>query len=591
MNAENQPEGNYLSLRWQNRDPFFIEASMVRRGGYIQHAGRRHGHGIAYHYMQLIKALWPWFEWHRWSKLLITSYAENGDTGVMGPASSGKTFCSAAFALATFYVWPKGTSIVISTTTREALQLRIWGAIKELNHKARERRPYLPGRIIESRYMLTGSDDDAENKDFRDGVIGVACRVGGQFIGISNYVGLKNERVMLIADEASLMDRTFLDAISNLRKNPVFRSIIMGNPKDRTDALGVACEPKGGWDSHSQEEKTSSWKTRWGGIAIQLCGSDSPNYDYPRGLNPYRGLIRPEDIERDLEYYGRDSLQFSMMNLGIMPRDGGVRRVITRSLCESNMAMEEAIWADNSQLVDYLGLDAAYSGVGGDRCALTHIRIGPTVSMGVCVSLVGKILVPVKAGVGEAQAEEQIAEFCRLYAMQHNIPPGRFGLDSTGRGTLVSALARTWSNSVHAVEFGGQPSTERMVRIGSTQTEAEAYGKMVTALWFASRLLIESKQMRQLSLEYVEDGSFREWGVTKSGKIDIEPKEKTKIRMGRSPDLWDSLVVAIEVARRNGFQIAAGKSWTPQKRGLPGWMIKMRDKNRELEKSHALVSS
>ncbi len=114
---------------------------------------------------------------------------------------------------------------------------------------------------------------------------------------------------------------------------------------------------------------------------------------------------------------------------------------------------------------------------------------------------------------------------------------------------------------------------------------------MVTALWLASRLLIESKQMRQLSLEYVEDGSFREWGVTKSGKIDIEPKEKTKIRMGRSPDLWDSLVVAIEVARRNGFQIAAGKSWTPQKRGLPGWMTKMRDKNRELEKSHALVSS
>lgn len=591
MNALNKPEGNYLSLKWQNRDPFFIEASMVRRGGYIQHAGQRHGHGIAYHYIQLIKALWPWFEWHKWSNLLITSYAENGDTGVMGPASSGKTFCSAAFALATFYVWPQGTSIIISTTTREALQLRIWGAIKELNHKARERRPYLPGRIIESRYMLTGADDDAENKDFRDGIIGVACRVGGQFVGISNYVGLKNERVMLIADEASLMERTFLDAIANLRKNPVFKSIIMGNPKDRTDALGVACDPKGGWDSHSQDEKTSSWKTRWGGIAIQLCGTDSPNYDYPRGLNPYRGLIRPEDIERDLEYYGRDSLQFSMMNLGIMPRDGGVRRVITRSLCESNMAMDEAIWADNSQLVDYLGLDAAYSGAGGDRCALTHIRLGPTVSMGVCVALVGKILVPVKAGVGESQAEEQIAEFCRLYAIQHNIPPSRFGLDSTGRGTLVSALARTWSNSVHTVEFGGHPSTERVVRIGSTQTEAEAYGKMVTALWFASRLLIESKQMRQLSLEYVEDGSFREWGVTKSGKIDVEPKEKTKIRMGRSPDLWDSLVVAIEVARRNGFQIAAGKSWTPQKRGLPVWLSKMRDRNRKLENDHSLAPS
>ena len=44
----------------------------------------------------------------------------------------------------------------------------------------------------------------------------------------------------------------------------------------------------------------------------------------------------------------------------------------------------------------------------------------------------------------------------------------------------------------------------------------------------------------------MEEGMMREWGITRDGKTDVENKDKTKVRMGRSPDLFDSLVVAIE---------------------------------------------
>ena len=74
---------------------------------------------------------------------------------------------------------------------------------------------------------------------------------------------------------------------------------------------------------------------------------------------------------------------------------------------------------------------------------------------------------------------------------------------------------------------------------------------------------------------------MREWGIgkgfggrSKDPLTDVEPKDKMKARMGRSPDLWDSVVVAVEVARRLGFKLrgngGAGRSSRGQQ--LPEWL-------------------
>jgi len=515
----------------------------------------------------------------------------------MGPASSGKTWIAAALAYTDLMIWPEGTSIIMSSTTREGLQLRIWGAIKEHYNKARQRRPWLPGKVIESRYMLTTSQDFSDEddaKDFRDGIVGVACKVGGTWVGLSNYVGLKNDRVRLFADESSLMGRGFLDSLSNLRKNPSFKLMAMGNPKDPTDALGVICEPNsemGGWEGLPYEEKTRTWKTRYkGGLAIQLCGYDSPNYRYPRGLNPFRGLITPEMIEADLEYYGKDSLQFSMMNLGCMPKDSGIRRVITVSLCEKNLAFEDPVWMSSREIIRVTGLDAAYSGVGGDRCVLTDLSFGPDLEGKIILSFTtDQIIVPVTVS---GQAEEQIAEFVRDYHERNNIPPENHGFDSTGRGTLMSAYARLWSPAVVPIEFGGKPSSERRVSESDDRTERDAYGKMVTALWFATRLIIEAGQFRKMPRECAREGSLREWTITKQVRehvqIDVEPKHKTKERMGRSPDLFDSCVTAVEMARRRGFSIAGVKGFGIVHRKNPDWVSMARDRFSTLRRKSEL---
>lgn len=584
-------DGDYLKgLDWKGADRFLVEAAMIKGGGYLTVKGVRYGHGLVYHYKKAITALLPYFDWNKWSNLLIENFVIKDEIGVMGPASSGKTYCAAAFAYCVFQIWPKGTSIIMSSTTREGLQLRVWGALKEIHGKAKSRRRWLSGRIIESRYMLTGADSNDEAQDFRDGIIGVACKVGGDFVGLSNYVGLKNDRIILIADEASLMNRGFFDSISNLRKNPSFKLIALGNPKDRTDVLGLVCEPNikiGGWDGQDYEEKTRTWQTRSvNGIAIQLCGTDSPNYDYPRGLNPHIGIITPEHIENDLAYYGRDSLQFSMMNLGVMPRDGGSRRVVTMAMCERNQAFELPTWS-SSPLTRVLGLDAAYRGIGGDRCVLTDLSFGLDVSGKTLLAQNGpQLIVPITAK-DPREAEDQIVRWVMDYAIKHGILPENVGFDSTGRGTLMGAFGRLWSPEVVPIEFGGVP-TLRKVRADSTKTEAEEYGKMVTALWYSSRLVIEAGQMRGISRECALEGASREWGVNKNGKVDVEPKDKTKLRMGRSPDLWDSLVTGIEVARRRGFEIAAGKGPGIAKRHVPKWILDRQNQTRQFEKKHEL---
>lgn len=595
-------ERPYLSkIKWKTTDRFAIERKMIQMGG--KYHG--YGEGIAYHYKAAIAALWPTFDWHRWSHLLIENFAENDETPVLGPASSGKTYCASAFALVTFWVWSEGTSIIMSSTTKEGLQLRIWGAIKELYNKARSARSYLPGRLIESRFMLTAAakfDTDIEGQkaqDFRDGIIGVACKIGDKFVGLSNYVGLKNDRVVLIADEASLMARGFLDSISNLRKNPVFKFILMGNPKDPLDALGVAAEPPlsdGGWEGYDPEPRTRRWKTRAvRSYAVQLCGYDSPNYDHPRGKNPFKGLITPEQIENDLAYYGENSLQFSMMNLGVMPREGSARRVITTLLAEQREAYTAPIWGGGKN-VDLLALDPAYKGVGGDRCVLTHLRFGKSLGGLDLLSLVGpQIVVPITASSRD-QSEEQIVLFVKDYAERRGIVPQNMGLDATEAGTLVSKFAQMWSPLVVAITFGGKPPEGRIIRSGDPKTEDQAYGKMVSALWFASYYVMDAGQFRNLPKDAVEEAAMREWKInsvqsSRRGDpvVDVEPKKDMKKRMGRSPDLWDSICVGIELARRRGFVIGGAPSVAVNRFKPADWVTRMRDKIQSIHHRQNLV--
>src|SRR5208283_1209222 len=340
-----------------------------------------------------------------------------------------------------------------------------------------------------------------------------------------------------------------LPIFANLSANKDFKAIGLGNPKDTTDAMGVMAEPSakiGGWDSNiDQIPKTKVWETRrTNGACVQLVGSDSPNLDGKLGCP----VLDQQFIDENVSFYGKDSLQFTMMCQGMMPKGQGSRRVITRNLCDKFRARDEPIWASTDK-VKLAALDAAYRGVGGDRCVLMFGEYGPEATdesdLGtrvveslinqvplrtnrpVIFALTETIIVPIKGGIKD-DPEDQIATFVMSECEQRGIPPENLFYDSGMRTALVQSFARIWSTRTNSIDCGG-PASDRKVSWDIDVFCRDYYSKRITELWYNVRQVIESGQFRGMTEDVMMEGCAREWTLVGANKIEVEPKEKMKL--------------------------------------------------------------
>lgn len=557
--------------------PVSIEMQCIRMGGrWLKKNGEWAGNGLFYHFKELEKYLFPEKVWHKWNELQLEKWIESRTLAVLGPASSGKTNAGATDHLADYYCFPSITTVIICSTTKERLEDRVWGEIKKFHRMAKEQYHWLPGNLIEGRMRLVTDHrtESVEGRDFRNGVIGVPCKKGDNYVGIGDFAGIKNKRVRLMGDELSLLPRSFVDAISNLDKNPDFKCTGMGNPKDTTDALGVLAEPAaelGGWDGGvDQTPGTKWWPTRrTKGFAIQLPGSDSPNLDGKLGIP----LITQEAIDRDVSFYGKDSLWFTMMDEGRMPRGQGTRRVLTRQMCHQFGAMKPPIWRSTDRV--RIGfLDAAYRGVGGDRCIFGELQFGheapeldpvelivnlttqaPTSTRNQqIIALVDHINVPIRSGPQDPP-EDQIVAFVMEQCKSRGILPENFYFDAGMRTSLVTAFSRLWTPAVNSIDCGGNAS-EAAVSMEIATPCKDYYSKFITELWFNVRMAVECGQVRGFTEDAILEFSQREWTIVGKNKIEVEPKYKMKEKIGRSPDIADAIAVGFYGARQRGFRIA-----------------------------------
>lgn len=427
-----------------------------------------------------------------------------------------------------------------------------------------------------------------------NGVIVHNCKRGDNYIGIADFAGIKNKRVRLLGDEISFLPKAFVDAISNLDKNEDFKAIGLGNPKDTTDALGVLAEPSselGGWESGvDQTPKTKTWPIRrTDGICVQLVGSDSPNLDGRLGIP----LITQEQIDRDVAFYGKDSMQFTMMNEGRMPRGQGSHRVLTRQMCVKFGAMEEPIWRD-SRIKKIAWMDAGY---GGDRCTFGEIQFGMLAESRVfdvattplannerieshrkqILNFVDTMVVPVSSDKGAELPEDQIVNFVVAQLSRRGIPLEDFFYDPGLRTKLTVAFARITGKTGNPIDCGG-PASERQVAQGIDMTCDKYYSKFVTELWYSVRLAVEAGQVRGMTEEMVAEFCMREWKKVSGNRIEVEPKEDMKKKMGRSPDLADGASIGVEGCRQRGFVIVKiGSEVLRSKPQIDGWKREARE--------------
>lgn len=567
---------------WPANDPLRIEIACIQRqGSWISSKGVQCGMGLFHHYKEMMSLLWPDDDHHRWSDLALKSLVENEISVFMGSSDSNKTYSAARYVLCDWWAFAENTLWMISSTEKRGAELRIWGTLKQLFNRARERYDWLPGTVLESKSCIVSEDiseDGSEGRLLTKGIIFIPCLQGSTWRGLGVYAGVKpvkDGRLGHIGDEASFMQPSFLDAYANWYGKPNFKGLLTGNPRDISDPLCVAGEPIEGWDKWHDTGKTQEWRARfYNAHVIAFDGRDSPNFDPPIKDKPkYSYMIGPKKLKAAAEYLGEDSPLWWNQCVG-KPRPGmEAFKVITRQVCALNHAYEDVIW-DGSGTTQIVGLDAAYSGVGGDRCVLIRGEFGKDIRGVTVLRPHPPILVPVKVS-GIDPAENQIARFCKSYCDGFGITANNFFFD--GRSTLAVILAQQWSDQVNAVDFGG-PATDRPVSLdeyvwdGDKKTRrlkkcSEYYANFVTELWFSAYYVIISDQMRNLPRDVAAEGCKRIWAYTAGNRIQVEPKTSSvsaggkkrvgmKERTGQSPDMFDALVTMLEGARRRGFQIS-----------------------------------
>lgn len=575
MAAARKPKGLELyGCLWPDNDPIRIELECIKFGGTWQTAdGVTHGLGLAHHIMQFSRYVWPWFKWHRWAAdiHLPELCRPRHRLGCFGPSSSGKSALTGLVYLLFYFARPDNTTVLVSSTTRDELDLRIWGEIVMFWREAKEVAPWLPGFLTDSKQMISTDGKETEGRDRRNGIMGRPCKIGNKWVigsGASPWVGIKNDYVYFAGDEAGLMPPGFLEALANLTSNPSCCASILGNLGDLDTPVGQVCEPALGWDSLPDSDQSRAWDTRWqNGRAIQFIGSDSPNLDFPEGQEPFDKLIGRRYLSQCAHDYGTDTPLYNMFAAGKIPRGTMANRVITKADCLRHNAFEEVVWG-HEPITKLYGADLSYTVEHGDRTVGRPWAFGKDVEGKLRLAPLERPLVYTPNDRASGSIEEQIASQMMAECRRLEIPPEHVFYDGTGRSSFTAAVMRLWSTAVVPIEFGGTASG-RPNFVGRRYAEDrdyqrkkgdllpcdEIFGKFVTELWFAFRALVEADQCRNMDEETVKEGALRLWKLTAGNRMDVEVKKEMKLRLGRSPDLFDAAVCALEGARRLGFPL------------------------------------
>lgn len=212
------------NAQWDSEiDPVDIERECIRKGGRWKWPnGSESGEGLFHHFKALESLLWPEDYHNRWTDWMLEILLTERICVFMGSKDSGKTRRVSKWALMDYWCFPQETLIVMTSTTAQGLELRVWGDIKSLWQRARELHPNLEGNPVDAKHGLFTDDlsDQAEIRDMRKGIIGVPTMTSeGEYQGMAlkNFAGIKQKRRRLIGDEC-FPAGTMVDTLSGPRK-------------------------------------------------------------------------------------------------------------------------------------------------------------------------------------------------------------------------------------------------------------------------------------------------------------------------------------------------------------------------------------
>ena len=509
-----------------------------------------------YYFWRICDMLWnhdgvaePLMVRHPWAEEIIQAALKNKYVAIGGAASSGKSHTMAAWGIVNWLARPDETLILLTSTTLREARKRIWGSVISLLSVMRG----APFKIRDSIGNVAYIDENGTLFE-RAGLSLIAAEKSKTREAVGKFIGIKQKRVFLIADELSELSEAILQAgLSNLSKNPYFSLVGMSNPSSRFDAFGVWSTPQDTWEKINTEVD-DTWETKWGGTYIRLDGERSPNII--AGENKYPWLPTLEKVEEDAELLGAKSRGYMRMVRAVFFDSDDSETVYTESELIDSGSMSTVQWS--TKPVNIAGFDPAFT-TDGDRSILYFGKVGMDDSGQFVCELTKPVQINDDATNKAVPRSYQIARLVKEECDKREVLASNLAIDATGAGQpLADVLAQEFGGDILRVSFGGKASDKR-VSVRSKNIGHEIYVNRVSELWFIGKELCRTRQLFGISADLVKEITNRNYDIVKTGsnlRMKLESKVEYKARFGQSPDLADAAFLCIDLARQRHGLVA-----------------------------------
>ena len=501
----------------------------------------------------------------------IEELCNNDDVVLAGAASMGKSFPVGLWVLLDWCSAPTSTSSWVATTTIGASEDRIWGIISKLWKCARIK----IGNLMDYRHMIVwGGGDGDDQKDYRNAIKALAFPQGNEGQkAIDTTRGRKNSRIRLALDELPEMEMGALTARVNLSSNNDKVFIGIGNPSAGDNPHTRWACPKGQTNFDSVSMDMDKWETETG-VCLFYNGMRSPNFQAPPGEPPPFPFLMDREKQAQMlkQCYGdENAIDYVRNAIGWWPKSGFAQTILTADLIRNANTNQEPLW-DSEGLVKVAGFDTAFT-AGGDRCVLTIGTLGYVRGTKNRVLYVNKQHNIQLSARETAEFENQLAVEVVRICRESGVAPKRFGMDVSGDGGRVGqAIIREWlktdhnGHSIVLISSMGKP-TDRIAAEVDKRPCKDVYDRLVSEFHYSAYHGFKSRAIWGIDYasELGRELCLRRYTL-KTRKIAIETKADFKARIGYSPDLADSFVYCLEMARKYGLVFIGNDKPVPTNR-------------------------
>ncbi len=544
---------------WGEMSDLQIELMCFKNGLSVADGGL----GQAEHFWNIVAICWPAssrkpFLRNPWGERMIDQWCKHRFCSVSGCASSSKTDTAAVWGIINWLCAPLDTKVLCTSTTLRESKKRIWGSIEDywnaLDDDIRS-----VGKLASSFGLIRLSETTGFKASEKCGIELVPGEKKREKEATGKIIGIKNKRVIMIADELPELSPAIMQAvISNWTANPYCQAIGLGNPASYFDAHGIFATPKDGWKSITPND--FEWETIYGN-AIRFDATLSPNV-LANDDKLYPWLPTCARLAEAKEKMGEDSFGFWRQWRGFFPPEGGEQTVYSDTdIVFFGGDQTKVEWA--SPPIPVCGSDPGYTN-GGDRTINYHGFLGDELDTGMSVLLLtGYEVLKDDMTNKTVPRNFQIARAFKDDCLKHGATPRHSAVDVSGSPAYGDIVAREWSSEVYRAQFGGNSSKNR---VGEDRAMAkDRYSNRATELWFESRNHMESGQIRGVCADLARELTARRYTTggtagTPDATVAVESKKKMKARTGQSPDIADAFLVLFDLCRtRLGLKLKTGR--------------------------------